>query len=155
MPIMETAVTRALDAASIPYELRPHSKPVFTVEEAARERGVRVAQIVKVMIVRLEESRLVAALIPGDCRLNLKKLAAAAGVRRLTLAPGVDIERELGLTVGAISPMGIDAHTDVYIDATIRQEEIVAVSSGRPDAGVVLLSADLLRVVNGQQGDFT
>ena len=152
---METPVTQALDAAGVLYELRPHSKAVFTVEEAAHERRVRVAQIVKVMIVRLEGSRLVAALVPGDCRLNLKKLAAAAGVRRLTLATGDDIERELGLTVGAISPVGIHARMDVYVDEGIRREEIVAISSGRPDAGVVLGSADLLRIVTGRQGDFT
>ena len=47
---METDVTRMLNDAGIPYTPKPHAKPVYTCKDAARERGVRVSQIVKCMV---------------------------------------------------------------------------------------------------------
>jgi len=151
---MYTAVMRALDAAGIPYEVRPHSRSVFTVEEAAQERGVSAGQIVKVMLVRKSDHTLVAALIPGDCRLSLKKLSLAIGDRRMTLATHAEIEAATGFTVGAISPIGLPAAMPIYADRHILLNETVAISSGSPDAGLLLKSVQLLTHVGGTMGDF-
>ena len=44
---MESIVTRILDQRNIEYEIRLHSRKVFTSVEAAQERGVQLDQIVK------------------------------------------------------------------------------------------------------------
>jgi prolyl-tRNA editing enzyme YbaK/EbsC (Cys-tRNA(Pro) deacylase) len=47
---MKTWVMEKLEELRIPYKIKPHRKPVYTSEEAAQERGVKLSQIVKTMI---------------------------------------------------------------------------------------------------------
>ena len=151
---LETPVTRILDRTGIPYTLHLHSASVYTVEDAARERGVRPDQIVKVMVVRRSDHTLVAVLLPGDRRLSLKKLSAALGDRRLTLATPQEIEAATGYSIGAISPLGLPPAMPIYADVGIARNTIVAISSGSHDAGVSLRADDLLRLVGGIAGDY-
>ncbi|RME49181.1 MAG: iron-containing alcohol dehydrogenase [Caldilineae bacterium] len=48
MPVtpLQTRVTRFLDAHGVRYRILPHRKPVFTVADGARERGVREAEMI-------------------------------------------------------------------------------------------------------------
>lgn len=152
---IQTPVTQALETAGIPYAVRPHSRPVFTTEEAAKERGVRLAQIVKVMIAADGQGRLIAVLIPGHRRLDLRRLRQALDDPAVRLLPVEQIAERTGLTVGAISPVGIDRWAHVLIDEGILQEEYVAISAGVPEAGLLLRSQDLLRAVSGILGQYS
>ena len=40
---MNTEITEKLDELQIEYKIKPHKKPVYTSEDAARERGVRLS----------------------------------------------------------------------------------------------------------------
>lgn len=151
---IHTPVTEALEAAGIAYTLRPHSRPVFTTEEAAQERGVRVSQIVKVMLAADGQGRLIAVLIPGHRRLDLKRLRQFLSDPSVRLLPAEQIAERTGLTVGAISPVGIHRWAQVLVDEGILEEEFVAISAGMPEAGLLLRSQDLLRVVPGTLGRF-
>ena len=152
---MYTSVMEILDEAGISYEVRPHSKSVYTVEEAARERGVRTEQIVKVMVAKRKDGAFLAALIPGHRRLDLKKLRRELGDKKIRLAPPAEIEQLTGLQVGAISPLGIHSQMAMYIDRGVLDEEMVAISCGSPDAGLLLSSEALVKLLGGRLGDFT
>lgn len=152
---IQTPVTQALEAAGIPFAVRPHSRPVFTTEEAARERGVRVSQIVKVMLAADGQGRLWAVLIPGHRRLDLARLRQTLDDPSVRLLPAEQITERTGLTVGAISPVGIQRWAQVLVDEGILEEEYVAISAGVPEAGLLLRSEDLLRIVPGTLGSFS
>lgn len=152
--MLSTPVTQALDAAGVSYSVRPHSCAVFTTEEAARERGVRVGQIVKVMIAQKGDGALLAVLIPGDRRLDLGKLRAALADSRIRLADKAHIQSAAGLTVGAISPVELMGKMPLYIDRRVLEEEEISISAGVPEAGLVLPSGDLVRFLAGTLGDF-
>ncbi len=152
---IQTPVTEALEAAGIAYTLRPHSRPVFTTEEAAKERGVRTSQIVKVMLAADGQGRLIAVLIPGHRRLDLKRLRQFLGDPAVRLLPAEQITARIGLTVGAVSPVGIHRWAQVLVDEGIFEEELVAISAGVPEAGVLLRAQDLLRIVPGTLGRFS
>lgn len=146
---METQVTQYLQSLEINFKVKPHNNPVYTSEDAARERGVRLSQIVKTMIGQDQSGKIYVAMIPGDKTLKLKRLRQIAGGIRIDLIPSTDLERRFGLTVGAISPIqfiGQDAR--FYVDRSVLQEEFVDISSGAPDAGVELSSNDLRELLN-------
>jgi Cys-tRNA(Pro) deacylase len=151
---MRTTAMQRLDEAGIAYVVRRHSRPVFTVEEAAAERGVSAGQIVKVVLVRKSDRTLAAALLPGDRKLSLKKLSAALGDKRICMAPPALIEQTTGMTVGAISAAGLPAGMPIYVDEGVARQAQVAISSGDPEAGLLLASSDLLKLVGGVRGDF-
>ena len=66
---MDSIVTGILDNKKIEYEIKLHSRKVFTSIEAAEERGVKLSQIVKCMIVKTPMEMHVLALLPGDKKL--------------------------------------------------------------------------------------
>lgn len=146
---------RLLDSLGILYTLKPHSRPVFTSEDAAAERGVRLSQIVKTMLVKVMDGTHVIALIPGDRKLDLKSLAKLTGGGKPQFAAREDVHRLTGYEPGAVSPIGMVKTYTTYFDATLLTEEYVDISSGRPDAGLELRSADLLSVLDARLADIS
>ncbi len=145
--MLATAVASALEEHRVPYTLKPHRAAVFTAQDAARERGVSLSQIVKTMVGRDTEGQLHVALVPGDRRLKLKRLRRAAGGTRIELvAPGA-LAGEFDLVVGAISPLQLLGRARFYVDPGLLIHDLVAMSAGEPGAGILLSPADLLRVL--------
>ncbi len=150
---MQTSITRFFDAAGVSYRVRPHSRKVYTCEDAAQERGVRLSQIVKCLVGRDPNGDLHIMLIPGDKRLKLKRARQVAGGVRIELVPPGELVREFDTIVGAISPTQFVGRGHIYIDASIFREESVTISSGQPDAGVELKAEDLAKVLGATKCD--
>jgi Cys-tRNA(Pro) deacylase len=156
MTKIRTHALRALDELGIPHEILLHAHKAMNVEEAAAERGVAPRQVVKTLLVRSPDRRHAIALVRGDQRLSLKKLARLAGVKTLDMAPAPDVPRITGYQIGAVAPLGMRrGNVPVYVDEHILEEPSVSISAGRHDVGVVLASEDLVRAVDGQVADIT
>ena len=147
---METDVTRMLNDAGIPYTPKPHAKPVYTCEDAARERGVRVSQIVKCMVGKDPKGEIHVMLIPGDKTLKIKKARQLAGGIRIELISPEKLAQEHGLTVGAISPTQFLGKARFYMDNSVFEEENIDISSGNPDAGVELKAEALCSLLGAR-----
>lgn len=152
---MQTRVTQLLDKAGITYKLKPHKRPVYTSQEAAAERGVRLSQIVKTMLLKLPDGQVIVTLLPGNRQLDLKRVRKLVGVRKLSFVKREEVENLTGYIPGAISPLGMNHAYPLYLDETVLKEEWVDISSGEPDAGVELRSADLLRLVQATVATFS
>lgn len=152
---VQTRAVRALNELGIVYRLLLHER-ARTVEEAAAQRGVPQEQVVKTLLVRQPDGRHVLALVRGDKRLSLKKLARVLGVKVLEMAPAPDVPRITGYQIGAVAPLGLRrGDVPIYVDLHILQQPRVSVSAGRHDAGLELESADLIRATNGRLADIT
>jgi prolyl-tRNA editing enzyme YbaK/EbsC (Cys-tRNA(Pro) deacylase) len=138
-----TTVTDFLDQQGIVYEVKSHTTPAYSACDVARERDVRLSQILKAMIGCDKEGNLIVAMIPGDRLLKLKKLRRAAGRVSIGLAHPSLLAEDLGLLVGAISPTQLVGLADFYMDQSVLAEKIVDISSGSPFAGVQLDPRDL------------
>jgi Cys-tRNA(Pro)/Cys-tRNA(Cys) deacylase len=153
---IQTHAIRALDEQGIPYRLVAQAHETRHVVETAAERGTPLEQIVKSLLVRRPDGKHLIALVRGDQRLSLKKLARLAGVKVLEMAPPADVPRITGYQVGAISPFGLRrGDVALYVDQHILEEPAVSVSAGRHDLGVELVTADLVRATRGQVADIT
>jgi Cys-tRNA(Pro)/Cys-tRNA(Cys) deacylase len=156
MSKIRTRAIRALEETGIPYRVLLHRHRARNVEEAATERGVPLRRVVKSLLVRCPDRRHVLALVRGDQRLSLKKLARIVGVKSLQMAPEADVPRITGYQIGAVAPLGLRrAAVPVYVDEYILEEPCVSVSAGRHDAGLELDTEDLVRAVGGQVADIT
>lgn len=156
MDKLRTHATRALDEMGIPYQVLKHDHKAKNVEEAAAERGVPVQQVVKTLLVRRPDRRHLIALVRGDQRLSLKKLARLTKVKTLEMAPEPDVPRITGYQIGAVAPVGLRrGDVPIFLDHHILEEPRVSISAGRHDAGLELATEDLVRAVRGQVGDIT
>jgi len=156
MAKIKTHAIRALDELGIPYDVLEQSHKARDVEVAAAERGVPVRQVVKTLLVRRPDKRHLIALVRGDQRLSLKKLARLVEVKVLEMAPEDDVPRITGYQIGAVAPLGLRRpDVSIYVDHHILEESRVSVSAGRHDTGLELAAEDLIRAVGGQVGDIT
>lgn len=156
LSLMKTHAIRELDELNIPYTVVEQAHKAKNVEQAAGERGLPVEQIVKTLLVRRANRRHVIALVRGDQRLSLKKLARIVGDKALEMAPPEDVPRITGYQIGAVSPFGRRRQdVPVYVDRHILDEPQVSVSAGRHDAGIDLAPEDLVRALSGQVADIT
>lgn len=156
MSKIRTHAIRALDELGIPYQVIEQGHKARNVEEAAEERGVPVRQVVKALLVLGSDRRHVLALVRGDQRLSLKKLARILGVKCLEMAPEKDVPRITGYQIGAVAPLGLRrADVPIYLDRHVLREPRVSISAGRHDTGLELDSSDLVRAVNGHVADIT
>jgi prolyl-tRNA editing enzyme YbaK/EbsC (Cys-tRNA(Pro) deacylase) len=157
---VETKITRLLDAHSIPYRLLPHGEAVFTVEAAAKTRGVLVKEMVKSILLREKGAgessniRYVMACVPGDVRLLPQAVREylPGDWRRLTFAWPDEILTVTGCVQGAVAPLCLPDGLPVVFDEAILQCEKVSISSGDPWLGLELQSADLFRLARALAG---
>jgi Cys-tRNA(Pro) deacylase len=156
MAKIRTHASRALDEMGVRYQVLLHDHKARNVEEAAAERGVPVQQVVKTLLIRRPDRLHLIALVRGDQRLSLKKLARLTKVKTLEMAPGADVPRITGYQIGAVAPVGLRrSDVPVFIDHTILDQPRVSISAGRHDAGLELATEDLIRAVDGQVHDIT
>ncbi len=151
--VMKTDVTAYLDDRKVRYVVKPHREAALTAEAAAKERGVRVCQIVKCMIGETGSGQIVAMLIPGDKRLKTSKARKMVGASSLQLVAPERLVSEFGLLVGAISPTQLVGRARVLADYSVLANERVTISSGDPLAGLELSSHDLLDAVGAERAD--
>ena len=145
-----TPATALLTKAKIRFTLHPYEhdpRAQAYGEEAAEALGVDPARIFKTLIASVE-GRLACAVVPVAARLDLKRLAAALGVKRAELADPAAAARATGYVVGGISPLGQRSRLAVVVDASVEQFETVYVSAGKRGLQVQLAPADLIRAAH-------
>jgi len=125
-----------------------------TAQDAAREIGCTVAEIVK-SLVFLADGEPVVVLCSGADRVDETKLRAAlaaAGVRRATAD---EAKAATGFAIGGVPPFGHAAPVRVVIDRGLRAFPIVWAAAGLPDAVFPITPADLARLSNGTEANVT
>jgi Cys-tRNA(Pro)/Cys-tRNA(Cys) deacylase len=147
-----TPATVALRRAGIPFEPRAYEHDAEAESfgaEAARALGVPEEQVFKTLLAQTEHG-LVVAVVPVSARLDLKALAAAAGVKKAAMADPAAAERSTGYVVGGISPVGQRSPRPTILDLSARQFDTILVSGGRRGLDLELKPADLAAVTGAQ-----
>jgi len=121
----------SFEASGIDYSITEHG-PVNSLEEAAAARGVQPRDIVKTIVVRLEEGRYVFVLIGGDKQISWAKLRAHLGVSRLHMPSADEAFDATGFVRGTITPFGSKTAWPVIADSALAGR---TVSIGAGDHG--------------------
>lgn len=127
-------VRAAAVAAGLPVEIRRMGRSTRTAEDAARECGCAVAQIVKALIFKgAGSTRLYLFLVSGANMLDLEKAGKLAG-EELVRADPREIRERTGFAIGGVSPLGHVEAPRVFADETLLQFETVWSAAGAHDA---------------------
>ena len=117
--------------------------------EAAECLGVAPERVFKTLVAKLDERKLVVAVVPVAALLDLKRLAAAAGAKRAAMADAKEAERSSGYVVGGISPLGQRKPLPTFVDESALAFPTVFVSAGRRGLEIELAPQDLLAACGG------
>jgi len=120
-------------------------------DAVAAIRGTLPGQGAKAMLCRSKDDgqALILAILPGNKKLDFKKVAAAVGVKKATLASAEEAQRETGCVIGAIPPFSFSKNIKLVVDPELIESfDEIAFNAGRLDKSIVLNSADYLRVAH-------
>jgi len=158
---MKTNAARLLDQLGIAYEVRTYEVDPedLTATSVARKIGLPAEQVFKTLLTRTVAAAGRAehffAVIPGDAELDLKKLAQAAGVKKIELASLKDVEPLTGYVRGGVTVMAAKTAFPAYADETIELRDSVSISAGMRGVQLVLAPADYLRATGAIIADLT
>ncbi|HET9644262.1 MAG TPA: YbaK/prolyl-tRNA synthetase associated domain-containing protein [Burkholderiaceae bacterium] len=112
-------------------------------------RGTVPGQGAKAMLCRSKDDsgQFVLAVLPGDRKLDFRKVAIAAGMRKATLASPEEVLQRTECVVGAVPPFSLSADIRLVVDpALVESHEEIAFNAGRLDRSIVLDSRDYVRI---------
>ncbi|EPC01822.1 hypothetical protein L861_21595 [Litchfieldella anticariensis FP35 = DSM 16096] len=144
-----TPAVKALERAGMDFTLKEYShdpKAPAYGEEAAEALGLSSREVFKTLLARLDDDRLVVAIVPVAAQLDLKALARAAKAKRARMADPSEAERATGYVVGGISPLGQKKRLPTFLDTSAENLPLLHVSGGRRGLEIALAPADLERL---------
>jgi len=133
----------------VSIEIRRFAASTRTAQDAAREIGVSVGEIVK-SLVFVADGRPIVVLCCGDRRVGeeqLREFLGANGVRRTTAD---EAKRFTGYAIGGVPPFAHDTPCETVIDEDMSRFERVWAAAGLPDAVFEISVADLRRLADAK-----
>jgi Cys-tRNA(Pro) deacylase len=135
-----------LRKAGVEARLEEFGSGTPTARDAARAAGCTLEQIVKTLVLVAGDDDPVVAMVPGDRRADLDKIAAAAGAPKARVASAAEVERITGFTPGAVAPFPLPAVGRIFIDRTLLAHDTVWIGAGSPAHIAAVRPADLQRL---------
>jgi Cys-tRNA(Pro)/Cys-tRNA(Cys) deacylase len=153
MPIKNN-VTRLLDSRKIAYTTAEYDGSIFhSAEEVAQLIGVPVDQVYKTIVVLREDRtrKPLLVMVAGQREIDLKKLAASVGEKKLHIAKHDEAEKLTGLQVGGISALALLSKPfEVCLDRAALDFEHIHISGGQRGLDVQIGVKDLIALTKAK-----
>lgn len=158
MTTKKTNAIRELEKLGIPVEVIAYEvADDFSAVGSSEKVGIPVERIFKTLVLRGDDPKkdLVMACVPGDAELDLKKLAALSGNKKMEMVHVRELPALTGYIRGGCSPIGSRRPIPVYLDESALTHETISVSAGHRGLQMVLTPQDLIRASDATVGDLT
>lgn len=150
----KTNVMRLLDKKKIPYT--PHcyaGTGALSGLEVAATLGEDPARVFKTLVARGRSGAHYVFLVPVSAELDLKKAAALAGEKAVSLLPQRELLPLTGYVHGGCSPIGMKKPFRTTIHRTAADFETILFSAGKIGYQVEMPLASLQKIINVQTAD--
>jgi Cys-tRNA(Pro)/Cys-tRNA(Cys) deacylase len=152
MAAPKTNAVRLLDRLGVPYELREYEVDPedLAAESVAHKVGLPPEQVFKTLVARGGRSGVCLAVIPGNCLLDLKALAAATGEKKVETVPLKEVEPLTGYIRGGVTALACKKAYPVYLDETAQLFDVISISAGIRGLQILLAPDDYIRAVDAR-----
>jgi len=145
-------VSSFLREAGAEARIEEFSDGTPTAADAAAAVGCELDQIVKSLVL-VCDGRPVVALLPGDRRGDLAKVARAAGTESARVASPEEVQEATGFEPGAVAPFPLPRVETVLIERTLLEHRIVWAGAGSAQHMVGLAPVELERLARARPVD--
>lgn len=144
MPVQK--LKEFLDANGVKYVTISHSR-AFTAQEIAATVHIKGKELAKTVMVKLD-GRMAMAVLPASFPLDLNLMRQAAGGAKVELASESEFQELFpGCETGAMPPFGNLYGLDVFVAASLAEDEQIAFNAGSHTELVQLAYKDFERLV--------
>lgn len=151
----KTNAARLLKAAGISFELVPYTvDPInLAADHVAAELGEDINRVFKTLVLKGERCGHFVCVIPGNCEVDLKKAAKAAGDKKADLIHMKDLLAVTGYIRGGCSPVGMKKPFPTFFHSTATDFDTIYVSAGVRGLQLAIAPADLISYVGATVTD--
>ncbi len=144
---------RLLEKRKIPFTIHQFPDTIHDAEEVAAAVEKPADMVYKTLVVRRNSPRRkpLLVMIAAPRRLNLKKVAAAIGEKKVRMASHAEAEKLTGLQVGGIGALALlNRGFDVFIDTPAQSLATVLVSAGKRGVNLELPVENLVSLTGAK-----
>lgn len=156
--MVKTNAMRLLEQANIPYKTYEYEVDDEDLSgvHVANQIGLPVEQVYKTLVTKGEKRGFMVFCIPVAEELNLKKVAAAVGDKKIEMIHVKDLLGITGYIRGGCSPIGMKKKFPTYIDETAILFDEITISAGvrgcqlliHREQLITYLEAELVDLIN-------
>ena len=146
--LQKTNAARLLDQKKIAYELIPYEvdENDLGAQHIADQLGEDINQVFKTLVLKGERTGYFVCVVPGNCEVDLKKAAKAAGDKKCDLIPMKELLPITGYIRGGCSPIGMKKHFPTFFHQTCLDFDHIYVSAGQRGLQFRIAPKDLITV---------
>jgi Cys-tRNA(Pro) deacylase len=145
-------VSSFLREAGAEARIEEFGEETQTAAAAAAAVGCELAQIVKSLVL-VCDGQPVVALVPGDRRGDLKKIASASGAAKARVASADEVVRATGFDPGGVAPFPLPRVQSVLLDRSLLRHPVVWAGAGSERHVVGLAPTELVRLAQARPVD--
>ena len=147
--VHKTNAARILDSHQIAYELISYEvdENDLGAENVAKKCPIPVEQSVKTLVLQGDKTGILVACVPGNCEIELKKLAKLSGNKKVEMVPMKNILALTGYIRGGVSPLGMKKKYPTYVEEIILLYDDIICSAGERGLQFHLNPQDLLKAL--------
>ena len=149
----DTNAVKWLSTQGVEFEVLEYEFTEIGADHAAEAVGKPLEMVCKTLVVKVTGNAYWLAIIPGDQRFDLRRLASAIGVRQAEMAPAAEAEKVTGYKIGGISPFAARRKLPAVIEESLLALDTIIVNGGRRGVLVELAVADVVLLLDARAVD--
>ena len=155
--IQKTNAMRQLEKEKIDYTIHEYAwnEDNLDAGNAAEHVTVPYEKIYKTMVATGNQTGEIVACIPGESKLDLKKLVAVSGNKRVDMLNINHLEKTTGYIRGGCSPVGMKRQFPTYIAAAADSLDTIVISAGKRGMQMEVVPDALIQITGGEYADIT
>ena len=142
----KTNAVRLLETAHIPFATREYEydENDLAAQHVAEALGQDINRVFKTLVLRGERTGLFVCVVPGNCEVNLKKAAAAAGDKKAEMIAMKELLPLTGYIRGGCLPVGMKKPYPTFFHTTALDFDKIYVSAGMRGLQLEIAPRDLI-----------
>lgn len=142
----KTNAVRLLETAHIPFATHEYEydENDLAAQHVAEALGQDINRVFKTLVLRGERTGLFVCVVPGNCEVNLKKAAAAAGDKKAEMIAMKELLPLTGYIRGGCSPVGMKKPYPTFFHTTALDFDKIYVSAGMRGLQLEIAPRDLI-----------
>ncbi|QNM15014.1 MULTISPECIES: Cys-tRNA(Pro) deacylase [Fusobacterium] len=151
----KTNAMRELDKNKIRYDVKEYEVDENDLGAIAvsLKTGQDITKIFKTLVLLNDKNEMLVACIPGADNIDLKKLAKAAGSKKVEMLELKNLLAMTGYVRGGCSPIGIKKRHRTFIHESALTKDEIMISAGVRGMQIILSPKDLIDYVQMEVAD--